>query len=72
MAQHESLTELLRVPSLRSVCFDRFSFTTVLCQATANALMEGTAVANLEFSDCSFPAEECAARFQQKYISVAH
>jgi hypothetical protein len=31
-----------------------FSFTSALCQAAANALMEGTAVSNLAFVDCSF------------------
>jgi hypothetical protein len=57
MAIPESLTELLRVPSLRSVCFCDFHFTRALCQATANALMEGKAVTNLEFAWCSFSAE---------------
>jgi hypothetical protein len=31
LAHPESLTELLRVPSLRSVCFYKFSFTDALC-----------------------------------------
>jgi hypothetical protein len=61
LAHHESLTELLRVPTLRSVCFDDFSFTRALCQATANAFVEGTAVTKLEFGGCSFSAGECAA-----------
>jgi hypothetical protein len=61
MAHHDSLTELLRVPSLRSVRFDRFSFTPDLCQATANALMEGTSITSLDFCVCSFPVGECAA-----------
>jgi hypothetical protein len=61
MAHHESLTDLLRLPSLRSVSFYRFVFTTALCRATANALMEGTAVTKLEFSECSFLAGGCAA-----------
>jgi hypothetical protein len=56
----ESLTELLRLPSLRSVCFDRFNFTPALCQATANALMEGTAITDLAFILCSFSGEESA------------
>jgi hypothetical protein len=60
-AHHESLTDLLRVPSLRSVCFHHFGFTTALCQATANALMEGTAITGLEFNGCSFPTEGSAA-----------
>jgi hypothetical protein len=37
-----SLTELLRVPSLRSVALNYFYFTAALCRATANALMEGS------------------------------
>jgi hypothetical protein len=57
----ESLTKLLRVPCLRSVCFYHFYFTRALCHATANALMKGTTITNLEFRECSFPAEECAA-----------
>lgn len=60
MAGHESLTELLRAPSLRSVRFHRFSFTPARCQATANALIEVTAITKLDFSDCSFPAKESA------------
>jgi hypothetical protein len=60
-AHHESLTELLGVPSLRSVCFDRLSFTSALCQAAASAFMEGTTFTNLEFSECSFSTGECAA-----------
>jgi hypothetical protein len=61
LANPESLTELLRVPSLRSVCFHSFSFTHALCQATANALMEGTVITKLEFREYSFSAEESAA-----------
>jgi hypothetical protein len=61
LANPESLAELLRVHTLRSVCFDEFHFTSALCQATANALMEGTAITNLKFRDCSFPAEGSAA-----------
>jgi hypothetical protein len=57
----ESLTELLRVPSLRSVHFDYFEFTPALCQATANALLEGTAITDLEFRHCSFSTEGSAA-----------
>jgi hypothetical protein len=58
-ADPESLTELLRVPILRLVHFNNFSFTASLFQATANALMEGTAVTKLDFTECSFPAVEC-------------
>jgi hypothetical protein len=61
LANPESLTELLRVPSLRSVHFYGFYFTRALCHATANALMEGTAITKLDIRHCSFPAEESAA-----------
>jgi hypothetical protein len=61
LAYPESLTELLRVPSLRSVCFECFDFTTALCEALVNALIEGTAVTKLRFSECFFPDGECAA-----------
>jgi hypothetical protein len=60
LAHLESLTELLRVPSLRSVEFADFNFPSDLCQATANALMGGTGVTKLEFHDCEFPDGECA------------
>jgi hypothetical protein len=59
LANPESLTELLRIPSLRSVCFGDFYFTSALCQATANALTEGTAITSIEFNGCSFGAEYC-------------
>jgi hypothetical protein len=61
LVHHESLTELLRVPSLRSVYINSCSFTSALCQATANALMEGTAITNLEFLACSFSVEASTA-----------
>jgi hypothetical protein len=61
LAHPKSLTELLRVPSLRSVLFYRFHFTRALCQATANALIEGTVISNLVFCYCSFSAGECTA-----------
>jgi hypothetical protein len=61
-ANPESLTELLRAPSIRSaVTFGDFFFTSAVCQATANALTEGTAITNLEFNNSYFPARECAA-----------
>jgi hypothetical protein len=60
LANHESLAELLRVPSLRSVCFSDFYFTCDLCQAIANALVS-TVVTNLEFRGCYFIPGECAA-----------
>jgi hypothetical protein len=59
LANHESLTELLRIPSLRNVCFSFFYFTTALCQATANALMEGTAITSIVFEWCSFGGGYC-------------
>jgi hypothetical protein len=55
LANPESLTELLRIPSLRSVCFEDFHFTGALCKATANGLMESTAMTKLDFIECSFP-----------------
>jgi hypothetical protein len=58
LARPGSLTELLRVHTLRLVCFINFSFTSALSQATANALKEGTAVTELEFRYCSFSAVE--------------
>jgi hypothetical protein len=61
LAHPESLTDLLRVPTLRSVRFHRFSFTSALFQATANALIEGTAITKLEFIECFFFAEESIA-----------
>jgi hypothetical protein len=61
LAHPESLTELLRVPSLRSVGFDFFDFTPALSQATANALMEGTVITRLEFIRCSFCTQEGVA-----------
>jgi hypothetical protein len=72
----ESLRTLLRVPALRSVCFSEFYFKRDYCQATANALMEGTAITNLEFKECSFSAGEGATMlangFKKKCISVIH
>jgi hypothetical protein len=61
LANPESLAELLRAPSLRSVYFREFDFTSALSQATAKALMGGTAITCLEFYDCSFSAEGSAA-----------
>jgi hypothetical protein len=60
LAYPESLTELLRAPSLRSVYLEDLDFTTALCQATANAFMKGTVITKLEFIKCSFPDGECA------------
>jgi hypothetical protein len=70
-----SLTKVLQVPSLQSVCFGRFSFTPALCQATANALMEGTAVTKLVFRRCSFLDGECTrmmANYLSRNTSVSH
>jgi hypothetical protein len=61
LANPESLTELLRIPSLRSVLFHGFYFTRALCHATANALVKGTVITKLEIRHCSFLAEESAA-----------
>jgi hypothetical protein len=57
LANPESLTDLFLVPSLQSVSFSEFHFTSALCQATANALTEGTAITHLEFGYCSFSVE---------------
>jgi hypothetical protein len=56
LADPESLGRLLRVPSLRSVCFYQFYFTHALWQSTVNAFMEGSAVTKLEINDCSRPS----------------
>jgi hypothetical protein len=75
LANPESLTELLRVPSLRSVSFDHFSFTPALCQASANAFMEDMAITNIEFRSCSFSTLECAvmmANGLSRNTSVTH
>jgi hypothetical protein len=56
----ESLTELLRVPSLRSIYFDDFYFTHALCEAIASALTEGSAISKLQFQYCSLSPEESA------------
>jgi hypothetical protein len=61
LAHPESLTELLRVPSSRSVGFHCFDFTLALSQATANALMKGTVITRLEFICCSFSPDGGAA-----------
>ncbi len=61
LAYPKSLTDLLRVPTLRFIRFKNFSFTRALSQATANALMEGMAVTKLEFRECSFSSEMSAA-----------
>jgi hypothetical protein len=62
LANPERLTDLLRVPSLRSVCLDNLHFTPARwCDAIANALMEGTRISKLDFTRCSFSSEESAA-----------
>jgi hypothetical protein len=61
LANPETLTELLRVPTLLSVKFYDFYFTRALCQATANALTEGMMeIEDLVFKDCKFSDGECA------------
>jgi hypothetical protein len=75
LSHPESLTALLQVPSLQSVYFENFKFTPALCQATANALMEGTAITKLEFAECSFSAEGSAvmmANGLSRNTSVSH
>jgi hypothetical protein len=69
LAYPENLTELLRVPSLRSVHFRGFSFTPDLCQATANALMEGTAITCLQFGYRSFYVGKSAAAIMATGLS---
>jgi hypothetical protein len=61
LANTESLTDLLRAPTFRSVDFYGFSFTPALFQATANALMEGTAINNLLFRYFSVAIEASTA-----------
>jgi hypothetical protein len=61
LANPESLTELLRAPSMRYAYFREFDFTSALCQSTANAFVEGTTITKLELYDCSFPGEGSAA-----------
>lgn len=56
----DSLTDLLRAPSLRSGFFIDFYFTFALFQATVNAFMEGSAITRLDLTRCSFPSEELA------------
>jgi hypothetical protein len=55
LGRPESMTKMLRAPSLRSVVFRCFCFTNALCEATANALKEGSVITSLEFVDCAFP-----------------
>jgi hypothetical protein len=71
LALSESLTELLRLPTLRLVRFNNFSFTPALFQATANAFMEGTAVTELEFMVCSFSAVECDFMMANGFSRIA-
>jgi hypothetical protein len=50
------LKDLLRMPALRLVHFCDFHFTVALCNATANALEEGSSIVDITFDlDCSFP-----------------
>jgi hypothetical protein len=60
IANPNTLTKLLRIPTLRTVTFSCFYFTRALCQATANALTEGTEITDLQFDDCKFSDLECA------------
>jgi hypothetical protein len=58
-AHHESLTELFRVPSLRSVCFEGFSFTPDVYNGECIDGRYG--ITNLEFTECKFSTGKCAA-----------
>jgi hypothetical protein len=51
----ESMTEFLRSPSLRIVKFRDFCFTSLICQATAIALKQGSSITSLVLYQCSFP-----------------
>jgi hypothetical protein len=70
LAHPESLTELLRVPSLRYVCFDTYDFTSALCQAAASPLTQGTAVTKLEFRNCCFPPAEESTPIMTKALTI--
>jgi hypothetical protein len=48
----ESLTELLKLPSLRSIEFSRLHFKPDLCQALLAAFNEGSVVTDLRLTDC--------------------
>jgi hypothetical protein len=48
----ESLTKLLKLPSLRSIEFSCFRFTADLCQALLAAFNEGSFVTDLWLTDC--------------------
>jgi hypothetical protein len=60
----------MRVRSLRSVSFDGFDLTSALCQAAANALIEGAAITSLDFTEYSFRAGECAVSFRAGECAV--
>jgi hypothetical protein len=49
-----NMTEFLRTPSLRSVEFRNFCFTSSLCQAAAMALRQGSSITSLNLHECSF------------------
>jgi hypothetical protein len=49
------MTEFLRAPSLRTVEFRDFCFTSSLCQATAMALKQGSSITSLVLNQCPFP-----------------
>lgn len=51
----ESVTDLLRAPSLRSMHFLRFRCPRNICEAIAIALRYGSSMTLLSFCECSFP-----------------
>lgn len=57
----EPLTEVLRLPSLRSVGFRSFYFTKTLCRAVTVALKEGSDISTINLVRCSFLEQDSAA-----------
>jgi hypothetical protein len=51
----ESVTEFLRAPALRIVEFRFFYFTSLLCEAIATALKQGSSIISLTLHSCCFP-----------------
>jgi hypothetical protein len=73
LGRPESITGLLRVPSLRSVEFLSFCFTYALCEATAKALKEGAAVTSLRLNVCYFPeggSEKVASALKSNFRNL--
>jgi hypothetical protein len=55
LREAESITEFLRAPALRIVEFRFFSFTSLLCEAIATALKQGSSITSLTLNSCYFP-----------------